>query len=297
MPWIDGGARPFVTQCSIRLDAARGVVDRLVMRTCLAGLIALSTGCTAHGHRDPGVTELSLRDAMQTTADVRPVGLAIAPDGQRFVFDEVAGLVRLDGDRAVTVVPMAQLPDPGPTAALKPPVTDLVALAPGLFALTAIGDGFLLDTSAMTLSQHFCYVPDGLPPDLTQRTDAIAFDGARQRLYAQPITYNESGVFLSSQLASYDRATGDLLEWHITTPDIAATAMVVLPDGDLILAQGARLSRFEVATKNAALLDDLGRFGVLSIDGLAIDLALGTLVVVDGTADAVFDIELSHLAL
>jgi hypothetical protein len=267
------------------------------MKAVTAALIAATTGCAADEPDQPVLAELSLRAAMQTSSDVRPVGLAIAPDGQRFVFDEAAGLLRLDGERAVAVVPMAQLPDPGPTASLKLPITDLVALAPNLFALTAIGDGFLLDTAAMTLRQHFCYVPDGLPIDLVQRTDAIAFDPARQQLYAQPITYNEQGVFQFSQVAAYDRATGQDVAWHAAPPTLAATAMLVLPGGDLILGQGAILSRFDRTTESVQALDDLDRFGVRSIDGLAVDPALGTLVIVDSKSDAMFDIELAQLAL
>lgn len=268
------------------------------MRTGLAlGLFAFATACVAE-RAEPPLAQLDLRAAMQTTADIKPVGLAIAPDGKRFVFDETSGLYRLDGELAVPVVPMSAMPDPGPTAAVKLPFTDLVAVAPNVFAITAIGDGYLLDTAAMTLTQLFCYVPDdGSPSWQVQRTDAVAYDAERGRLYAQPITYDTEGVFQWSEVAGYDRVTGDTVEWHTTTNDVAATAMVSIPGAGLFIGQGSRLARFDLVKNVAVPVDDLSRFGVRSIDGLAIDQAAGTLVVVDQQADAVFDIARSVLGL
>jgi hypothetical protein len=237
---------------------------------------------------------------MQTAADVKPIGLAIAPDGQRFVFEETTGLYRLDGDRATLVVPMSELPDPGPAAPLRLPITDLVAVAPHVFALTAIGDGYLLDTEAMTLRQHFCYVPDdgggGAPSPFTYRTDAVAYDAARGRLYAQPLTF-ESGALQSAEVAGYDIDSGQGVEWHTTTLEVAATAMVSIPEVGLVLGQGSRLSRFDPKTNLPVLVDDLSRFGVGSIDGLALDPVAGTLVVIDQTTDTVFDIPRVLLSL
>lgn len=268
------------------------------MRTGLAiGLFALLAGCTDGGGGErPEPSQLDLRLAMQTAADIKPIGLAIAPDGQRFVFEETTGLYRLDGERAVAVVPMSAMPDPGPTAPLKLPFTDLVAVAPHVFAITAIGDGYLLDTEAMTLRPHFCYVPDGTPSNWTQRTDAVAFDPARGRLYAQPLTY-EGTALLSAQIAAYDSDSGQDVDWFTTTTDVAATGMVAIPDVGLVLGQGSRLSRFDLKPSVPVPLDDLSRFGVRSIDGLAFDPAARALVVVDQQTDTVFDIPLVHLSL
>lgn len=267
-------------------------------RGIVIALFAL-TGCAedAKVQPEPPLASVDLRAAMQRTDNVTPVGLAIAPDGTRFVFDELLGLYRLDGAVGVPVVRMEDMPDPGPTAPITLPYTDLVALGPNLFALTAIGDGFLLDTSAMTLQQHFCYLPDGTPVSLVQRTDAIAYDAATQKLYAQPVTYDAAGVFQYAQLAGYERATGTDIEWYSTAPDVAATGMIVMPEVGIVLGQGSKLTRFDTATSQSVLLDDLERFGVRSIDGLAIDTAAGALVVVDKQTDTVFDIALSQLSL
>jgi hypothetical protein len=268
------------------------------MKTALAlGLTVLAAGCAEDVRPEAPIARLELRAAMQTTHDLSPVGLAIAPDGARFVFEETAGLYRLDGDLAVEVVPMSAMPDPGPTAPLKLPFTDLVAMAPNVFALTAIGDGYLLDTSAMTLQQHFCYLPDGTPVSLMQRTDAITFDVASQKLYAQPVTYDAAGVFQYAQVAEYDRTTGEDLAWYGVSDDVAATGMIMLPGVGLVLGQGSKLTRFDTASSQSVPLEDLERFGVRSIDGLAIDSAANTLVVVDKVTDAVFDIDLARLSL
>lgn len=264
----------------------------------LCGLVTASGGCADETVRpEPALGTLDLRAAMQTTSDISPVGLAIAPDGKRFVFEETAGLYRLDGDVAVAVVPMSAMPDPGPTAQIKLPFTDLVAISPNVFALTAIGDGYFLDTSAMTLQQRFCYLPEGTPVSLTQRTDGIAYDAANAKLYAQPVTYDAAGVFQYAQVAGYELETGNDVEWFTTGNDVAATGMIVIPEVGLVLGQGSRLTRFDKATSQSILLDDLERFGVRSIDGLAIDAAAGTLVVVDKATDTVFDIELARITL
>ncbi|HVK85769.1 MAG TPA: hypothetical protein VM513_16735 [Kofleriaceae bacterium] len=270
------------------------------MRIAFAfGVCSLVVGCSSPDSRpeptEEPLTRVDLRAAFGSDS-IDPIGLAIAPDGTRFIFDESRGLYRLDGDRAVEVVPMSAMPNPGPAAPLQLPVTDLVALSPDLFALTAIGDGYLLDTSAMTLTQHFCYLPEGTPTNFTQRTDALAFDAAAGRLYAQPMTYDENGAFQFGQVAAYDRGTGTDVNWFSLAGDVPVTGMLA-HNGGLVLGQEWRLSRFDLATQTVTDIDELGRFGVLSIDGLAIDPVANTLVVIDRRTDALLDIELSKVTL
>ncbi len=268
------------------------------MKTGIAIGLTLLVGCAADERIEPPAASLDLRAALGTDADLQPVGIAIAPDGKRYVFEEARGLYRLDGDNAVPVVSMSNLPRADEPYTL--PFTDLVALGPNQFALTAIGDGFVLDIQALTLQQHFCYLPGeggGTPVSITQRTDAIGYDAARNLLFAQPVTYDAAGTFQYSQVAVYSRTTGTDLEWHQAGNEVAATGMVVRADGSLVLGQGSKLSGYDRTTDTSTALDDLHRFGVRSIDGLAIDEAAGTLVVVDKVTDTVFDIELALLSL
>ena len=267
------------------------------MRTALLGLLLVGCAVEHPVEREEPLARLDLRAAIGP-ADVLPVGVAIAPDGQRFVMDEQSGFYRVDGDRAVEVIPMAQMPTPDKPMQL--PITDVVALGPNQFAFTAIGDGYILDTSAMTIRQHFCYLPgdDGTGPRIiTQRTDALAFDAARQTLYAQPVTFDAAGELQFAQVATYDRTTGVDTNWYNVPSDLAATAMVVLPDDRVVMGQGARLLRFDAETSSVTVLDNLGRYGVESIDGLALDPVSGALVIVDRQTDAMFDLEITRLAL
>lgn len=268
------------------------------MRNPIAiGLLSLSVGCAAEPRppEDP-IARFDLRAAMNS-ANVTPIGLAIDADGTRYIFDEQAGLLRVDGDSVVSVVAMNEMPNPGPTAPIKPPFTDIIAFAPNVFAITALNDGYLLDTQAMTLTQHFCYLPEGgggAPVISEQRTDAIAYDAAANRIYAQPISRDAVGSFIKADIAMYDATTGMDLEWNPVSGDTAATAMMIASAGDLILGQDSRLSRW-THRSTPSPIEDLARFGVLSIDGMVIDHATNTLIVVDKAADAVFDIDLAKL--
>ncbi len=259
--------------------------------TTFGAAIVLVAGCTDERVVEAPRERIDLRQAMAVTSATL-VGVAVSSDGKRFVFDSALGLYQITGAEAVAVVPMSALPDPGTPIQL--PFTDLTSIAPGVFALTAIGDGFLLDTSAMTLTQHFCYEPGWLPEDMVQHTDAIAYDPALDRLYAQPVTF-DGEAFQASQLASYDRGTGTSIEWHEVGDTVAATGMAVVPNIGLVLGQGSRLDRFDPATGALVELADLGRFGVRSIDGLAIDRATATLLVVDDTTDELVEIELARI--
>lgn len=266
-------------------------MSRLVYLAIALPLVA----CTDAPPSQEPQGQVDLRAAFGS-ADVQPIGLAIAPNGDRFIFDETSGLYRLDGDVATPVVPMSALPDPGPEAPVRFPVTDIVALGANQFAITAIGDGYLLDTSAMTLVQHFCYVPDSLPEYLVQRTDALAYDAATDKLLAQPLTFDEQGVFQYSQVAEYERTTGIDTAWYAAEAHVAATGMIVAPSlGGIVLGQGSHLSIFDRTTQATRDLADLASYGVKSIDGLALDDDGATLVVVDQVVDAVFEIAVVDL--
>src|SRR5688500_5886874 len=92
------------------------------------GLVGLVGACRETPSEDP-IGRVDLRQALGGD-QVDPVGVAIAADGSRFVLDEQRGLYRLDGETATAIVPMASLPSPAEPIRL--PITDLVALGPGL---------------------------------------------------------------------------------------------------------------------------------------------------------------------
>ncbi len=260
----------------------------------VSALVGVLSGCQDHAVTpEEPVARIDLRAALAADS-VEPVGVAIASNGDRFVFDQTLGLYQLTATGAVRVMPMSALPDPG--TAITLPITDIVAISPTQFAITAIGDGFLLDTTAMTLHQHFCYVPDGTPEFFTQRTDAIAFDAESNTLYAQPVTTDDQGRFAGSQLASYNGATGESQQWYGMADRVAATGMTLVPGLGLLLGQDARLDRLDLSTGETTPFDDLERFGVHSIDGLALDRTAQTLIVVDRTTSELVEIDLARLA-
>mgnify|MGYP003376221967 CR=1 FL=1 len=277
---------------------AWGLLSRERMTTRwlpVLGLTLLATACGDTDPPEPVAARIDLRAAL-AAADASPVGVAIDAAGARLVLDEQAGLYRVAADGQATLVrALAALPDPG--VQIRPPFTDLVALGDGRFALTAIGDGFLLDLAADTMRQYFCYEPGGFPEDQEQRTAAIAYDAAAGRLYAQPRTFDVDGNFLRTEVASYDSTTGVDLSWRALPGEFAAGGMVA-PGGDvLLLGAGRQLHRYDFAAFALAPVEDLGRFGVTSIDGLAIDPVARTLVVVDRSRDELIEIALADLAL
>lgn len=258
-------------------------------------LTLLAAACGDPEPSEPVAARVDLRVAL-AAADASPVGVAIDAAGARMVLDEQAGLYRITPDGQATLVrTLAALPEPG--VPIRPPFTDLVALGDGRFALTAIGDGFLLDLAADTMRQYFCYEPGGFPEDQEQRTAAVAYDAAAGRLYAQPRTFDVDGNFVRTEVASYDSTTGADLSWSALPDEFNAGGMVA-PGGDvLLLGAGRRLHRYDVATSTLSPVEDLGRFGVSSIDGLALDPVAHTLVVVDRSADELIEIALTDLAL
>jgi hypothetical protein len=253
-------------------------------------VVVVFAGCFTESPPEEPRSRVDLRQALALGADVNPIGVTIAPDGQRYVFDELLGLYRIDGDAAVEVLRMDEMPTP--SVPVRPPFTDVVAIAPDVFAMTAIGDGFLLDVTAMTMTQHFCYVPEGTPEDLVQRTDAIGYDAALDRIYAQPRTFDIGENLLSAQLAGYMRETGELVDWLDIDREIAAGGMAMIPGVGLVLGQGSRLDRYDQATYSSERIGDVGGYGVTSIQGLAYDAAAGTLLVLDGGSDQLVEIVL-----
>lgn len=255
----------------------------------------LAAACGDTEPSEPVAARVDLRTAF-AAADASPVGVAIDADGARLVLDEQAGLYRIAPDGQATLVrSLAALPDPG--VPIRPPFTDVVALGEGRFALTAIGDGFLLDLPADTMRQYFCYEPGGFPEEQEQRTSAIAYDATAGRLYAQPRTFDGDGNFLRTEVASYDSATGADLTWRALQGEFSAGGMVALGGDALLLGAGRELHRYDGTTFVLSPIENLGRFGVTSIDGLAIDPIAHTLVVVDRSADELIEIALADLAL
>lgn len=261
------------------------------------GLAALLfAACTSSPAGPPGPSEppthIDLR-AATGVADLTPVGITVDSAGTRYLFDEQLGIFELHADgsatRTMPIEVLTELKSPR----VELPYTDLVSISPGLFALTAIGDGFLFDATAGTLTQHFCYVPDGTPAWLWQRTDALAYDTVADLIYAQPQTYDTEGVLQSTEIASYDRITGALVDWFPLQDNLFAGAMVVLPGQRIVAAEGALLKEYVRGESTLTPILDLTGAGITDISGLALDG--DRVLVLDGANDALWSLDVSEL--
>lgn len=265
---------------------------------CVLLATAAAAGCHGSDPLAPPPPTPPARLDLRVAAGVdqlAPVGVTVDAAGTRFFLDENAGLFRLDADgRATLVLAMADLPQADEPVA--PPFTDLVAVAPDQFALTAIGDGFLLDVAANTMTQHFCYLPGETPAWLWQRTDALAYDVEADRLLAQPRTYDMENVLQATQVAAYERVSGLDVEWQ-TLPlgAIDAGAMVVLPGGRVFLAEGSVVYALDRERQDVTPVVDFGGEGLGRIEGLAHDRATDTLLVLDGATDSLYTIPAADL--
>ncbi len=153
---------------------------------------------------------LGVPDAMFTGVTVDP------QSGDRYFTEATRGLYRLGSDGKAQRVWDA-------SRGVTPPVTDVVAVAKGLFAVATPNDGYFIDAASGTIYGRFCYVPSGysvfggaLPPDGNQLTQALALQPASStdssRIIAQPQTFDRgSGDLLASSFGFFDDRTGESL--------------------------------------------------------------------------------------
>lgn len=257
-------------------------------RLALAATLALAAGCAEQ--QPPAPVDLR---AATGHADLRPSGIAVDPTGARYLLDDHLGLFRLGAGGAFDLVlARAAMSDLGVPAAA--PLTDLVAIGPGRFALTALGEGYLLDLGLGTLHPYFGSGPDARADGHDQRTDAVAYDADARLLYAQPRTFDAGNHLLASQVASYSLATGADLQWFDVTDDVAAGGMAKVPGvAGLVLGVDTGLCLLFLDDVDEVI--DLAPLGIVGIDGLALDRAAGTLLVVDGDAAQLLELELDSV--
>jgi hypothetical protein len=269
------------------------------MRTLLliASLLALA-GC------DSAETELpepgpNARVALEKVmpADSVLAGLAIAPDGSRYVLDESRGLFLLkpNGQPAQWVLD---------TEVLGLLVTDVVALDSERLAITVENDGYLLNRTTNLFSSYFCYLPPlpgeggsdggglGSEPisvsqtlrssgiEVKQRTDSVAYSSETRQLFAQPRTTRlDTGGIAGSELFSFDEQGGQPTSvLSFADPNFIAGGMVA-SDGARLFA-GAQNRVFEI-TPDGAMRRAQELAPTINITGMARD-PTGTIWILDG---------------
>ncbi len=231
-------------------------------------------------------------------ADADVVGVSVDPlSGQRYLLDRFAGIFELDEGGSATLV-LAIDEFPTPDVLPQSLWTDFVAMGEGRFALTALSDGYLLDLEQDTMIEYFCYEPGDMLFWEQQLTHSVTFDHERGLLYAQPITFEEGGfedpVALSSSVGAYSLEGGQPVSWfEMPERDFLAHGAAVDTDGSLLLGRDNEIYRFDPSGAAEPQL-----LGVLSnvdrIEGLAVDAAANTLLVVDGGRDELVEVPLDQ---
>ncbi len=230
--------------------------------------------------------------------DVDVTGVAIAPDtGATYVLDAAHGIYRLDADGASLVADLATLR--APWAEPKSAFTDLAAIGQNRFALTALSDGFLYEADTNRFISYFCYEPgfipgeDPLPADFTQLTNALTFDSASDKLYAQPRSFEspDMAAAFRNDIGQFDLEGGEGYGWiELADVDFTAGGMAVVSDTVMLLGAGSKLHW--VNRESGAFLShlDLSKYGVGAIEGLTYDGA--DLLIVDGANDTLVRLRL-----
>lgn len=72
--------------------------------------------------------------------------------------------------------------------------------------------------------------------------------------------------------------------------------MAVEANGSVLLAAGSTLLRYDFASRAMSEVDELARFGISTVDGLAINTRRGSLLVVDNDQDQPIEISFDLLA-
>jgi hypothetical protein len=234
-------------------------------------------------------SEVALSGLLPTDAAL--VGIAITPEGKRYVLDQRSGLYEL-GEHSARLIVDTKVPT-------GRELTDVVALDADRFALTAENDGFLFNLTTTQLSSYFCYLPS-VPPgggtdeplsisqslrnqgiDVTQRTESVAFNPETRQLFAQPRTWLvDTGTVVGSELFVFTEQGGQPVQVFGLAEGFEAGGMVVLPGSRLVLGAGNRIYE---ADSNGSITLVLELEASVNVTGMARDPA-GAVWYVDGAS-------------
>lgn len=228
------------------------------------------TGTTRHA-------TVALRASLGSE-NIDVTGVTVDPiTKKRYVLDARAGIYEMDGDQATLVSPLHEMVGDGVFPMSD--FTDFVALGNGRFALTAVNDGFLLDTNTKTFSSYFCYVPGDIidpeaPIPVQQLTRSVTFDPTRNKLFAQPQTFREGlqGPPESAEVGRFDIEGGEGYGWiDLNDPEFSAGGIAVEADGTMLLGADEALYRLDLETGDLREAYDLSSLQIGTISGLAVD--------------------------
>lgn len=251
------------------------------IRIPLLGLTAaLLASCSGSSDSAPDTARLATPSAkVVTRTDVgamldlpngSPVGITVTPDtGELVLLDATHGVYVLQEDRTFR---QAMANDDLHAQINSFAFTDIAALGSNQFAVTAPGDGFLLDLDARTIVQHFCYVPGSWinVNFWTQTTNSVAFDTTTGRIVAQPVTIPVNGWQpIDAQVGTFPITGGEGDDWHaIENNEFLADAISCDENGLLWLVRNNDLYTFDLDTDELRFEQSLARFGTAHIVGM-----------------------------
>jgi len=205
----------------------------------------------------PFKSAIDLAPMLPPSADV--VGVAVAPEGQRYVLDRNSGLYEIDAAGARSIFSTSDMAYAISLSAVGE-LTDVVALGSERFAITAVNDGYMLDLHNETLTSYFCYLPalpdpngdpgggSVVPPSVSQtlrsqgieveeRTESVAFSPDNLLLYAQPQTIRvDTGQVMGSELFVFSDGGGQPIQVQgMPSPSFIAGGMVAVDRGARLL--------------------------------------------------------------
>jgi hypothetical protein len=210
-------------------------------------------------------------------------GVSIDPvDGSLVLLDSYEGLFTLDGEQianhATLVVDWMEMP-----------YTDVAALGDGKYAYTIQNDGLLYDANTREASVYFCYEPGFMAEEAFQITNSLAFDVVRQKLIAQPQSYDEGGLF-EAQVAEFNLSGGQPVGWHVLEKsEFSAGGMAIDNDGLLLGGQDIIYS-YAYGDRAPKPLVNLSTLGIEHIEGMALTED-GHLFIIDGQDQELVELE------
>ncbi len=234
-------------------------------------------------------------------------GVAVAPNGDRYVLDKSSGLHLL---RPEGTEPVLDSRNVEARYGLSPDLefTDVVAYGEDRFLITAENDGFLLDLWAGSMRSHFCYFPpvrgdsgdvvvdsapllsisqilasSGIP--VKQRTESVAVNVSSGQIFVQPQTLRldlpspDRGV-AGSELFVFAPGGGQPLQvTELRDPAFSAGGMVAVNDRLLV---GFQDGLYELSFGSAEAVRILALDAGVVVTGMALDG--DQLLVLDGPA-------------
>jgi hypothetical protein len=283
---------------------------------CLLSVVLLLSGCqTAPIEPDPIEPAPDLRPVVAVSTTIVPIEpSAIVIEHDLSAIRETPTGVAIESGRTLVLTAEGALYDlatgqeiwRGAPSTNPFGYTDVASVRPGWLAITSLSEGLLLELETGEMAPHFCFEPGWWEPEVqdpVQLSNAVANDPIGGRIYAQPRTFEGggAGAVVESFVAAYDQSGGADLTWWIMDVGFVANGMAVLPRAEgqnepaLLLGTGSTLHRFDTGAGELSALTDLADLGVSYIEGLAIDEAAGTVLVLDGGSRKLFELRLSAL--